>query len=439
MTTPPLDPAPGAPNERPSAHPSPRPATRPPLTDEAKARFAARLESTKTAGAAQLALAIAKRIGDDGTVLCPKCSKVAPKGKFKIHPDGGWKHFSSDGCFGDPVKILQLAGISTGDAVKVLLGEQPSVAIEVPENAAALAEAFVGTRSKIDIDVFNGVMVYGQKTGGVEAAQEFYGTWHIDPAVVADSGAVYIKDTKKFAELILDRFGEDRLVESGLFVRTERGVFCLVNDRFPIVEPHRHPATGDVLYMQFRASHAQYQRYLDHKAGKREYKGSEKIVSLKGAPPAAQVGTGLYQLDKLPAGSEIYIVEGFKDQLAARTLGYNAYGLPGVGVAPPDRICALLARHTVYVAFDGDEAGQQGANGITEKQSDGTEKVVKKGLVTYLREHGVNAEAKVLFAGMDVTDILVSRHASGKATGTRCSCTTCVNFRTKNPQWFPNG
>lgn len=429
-------PASTTPSTRP-AHPSGR---RQQLSDEErKARFEADLERTRTDAACRLALAIAHRITDEG-ILCPKCAKLAPKGKFKIHADGGWKHFGSEGCAGDAVKVLQLAGIGTGDAVRVLLGQPTRTSIEIPDNAAELAAAFVGVKSKIHIDVFNGVLIYGQKTGGVEAAQEFYGAWHISPEVVAASGAVLIKDPKHFKDAILKRFGEEKLLECGLFTRTDRGdLYCLVNDRFPVIEPHRHPATGDVLYMQFRGSHAQYQRYLDHKAGKREYKGSEKIISLRGAPKSAQVGTSLHLIEQLPPGSDVHIVEGFKDDLAARTLGLNSYGLPGVGVFPPEKICQLLARHNVFVAFDGDEAGQEGMTGKVETLEDGTQKVVSEGLLAYLARHGVNAQAQTLFPGMDVTDFHVSRHASGKATGSRCDCATCTAFRANNPQWFPNG
>jgi hypothetical protein len=431
-TTPPA--APAAPAGRagsPTRPPQSR--GRRPLTDEErKQRFEARLAATRNEHSTRLALAIAKRLTDDGAVLCPKCGKGAPRGKFKIHADGGWKHFSSTGCSGDAVAVLQAAGISTGDAVRVLNGLPTRTPIEVPEDAAALAQAFVGVKSVVDTNVFNAVLHYGRNTGGVELAKEFYGTWHISPEAVQESGAVVIADPKQFEQGLIAKFGVERLIACGLFTTNSKGEpFCLVSKRFPVVEPHRHPVTGDVLYMQFRASHEQYERYLAHKRGEREYKGSEKIISLRGAPTEAQIGTGLHVLGArnpdgtyvVPDEAEVTIVEGFKDTLAGRTAGLHTYGLPGTGVRPPAEVCKLLSRFTtVKVAMDGDEAGNN----------------ARDELVEYLREHQVRAEPMAMPKDLDLTDVLVGWHASGHWTGTPCGCPTCTKFRTDHPDRFRN-
>lgn len=412
------------------------------IPEAAKERFAKNLAATKNETATRMALAIAGLISDD-LVVCPQCRKPAPKGKFKIHPDGGWKHFGSEGCHGDAVSVLQSVGITTGDAVRVLTGQEPRAEITIPENVAELASQFVGVKSRISLDVYNGVLHYGRATGGVAAAQEFYSQWHISPEAVERWGAVYIKDTKHFAAAILDRFGADKLIECGLFVQTSRGPYCLISDAFPIVEPHRHPATGDVLYMQLRGSPAQHQKYLKHKADPENvpYKGHEKFISLKGAPRAAQVGCGLHLIEALPHGSTVHMVEGFKDGLAGETLGLNAYGIPGVDFRPPEKICQLLARHLVYVALDGDEAGKVGRDGKDILDEDGKVIGHTEGLIEYLVRHGVDARPKDIGSpelGLDVTDFLVAGNASGKfADGIPCSCATCVEFRAAHPAWFP--
>lgn len=423
-----------------SARPSTAP-NRPQLSDEERrARFEANLAKTRTEEHCRKALAIAKLVGD-GVVVCPKCRKPATRGKFKIHPDGGWKHFGSEGCSGDAVGVLQSIGIPTGDAVRVLLGLPTRTPIEIPENLAEIAAQFVGVKSKISLDVYNGVLVYGRKTGGVAAAQEFYGTWHIAPESVEAWGAVYIRDSKHFAQKILERFGEDKLIECGLFVPTQRGPYCLVSDKFPLIEPHRHPATGDVLYMQLRGSHAQHQRYLLHKADPDNvpYKGHEKFISLKGAPRAAQIGCGLDLIEKLPAGSDVYIVEGFKDGMAAHTLGLHAYAIPGVDFRPPAKICALLSQHNVWVTLDGDDAGQVGRDGKVKTDADGNVIGHTEGLLAYLVRHGVNARPRDIVPGlpMDVTDYLVATMVTGKRNnGVPCGCATCADMRTKHPDWF---
>lgn len=409
---------------------------------EAKERFAERMAATRNEGATRRALAIARLVCDD-VVICPACRKPAPKGKFKIHPDGGWKHFSSEGCHGDAVSVLQSTGIATGDAVRVLLGLPTRTEIDIPDNVAELASAFVGVKSKVSLDVFNGVLWYGRKTGGVQAAQEFYSTWHLDPQAVEDWGAVYIRDPKHFATAILDRFGEDKLLECGLFVPTQRGPYCLISDAFPVVEPHRHPATGDVLYMQLRGSHAQHAKYLQHRADPSNvpYKGHEKFISLKGAPRAAQIGCGLHLIEPLPAGSVVYVVEGFKDGLAASTLGLHAYAIPGVDFRPPEKICKLLARHKVFVALDNDDAGVAGRDGRVRKDAEGNVTGQSEGLLGYLRRHGVDASPQDIGPaglGLDVTDFLVAGYASGRRNGgTPCPCPTCVAMRDEHPQWFP--
>lgn len=401
--------------------------------------------ATRSEEATKRALIIAGRAAEGG-VICPGCNKPAGPGKFKVHGDGGWKHFSSDGCHGDAISVLTgTLDVGFRDAVNALVGKPTSVKIEVPDTLPDLP-MFKAFRAKIDIEVYNGILIYGQKTGGVAAAQEFYGRWHIAPEVVEASGAVMITDPKHFRENILARFGIERLVACGLFVISnnpklsdDRRQVCLLNEKWPVAEPHRHPLSGDVLNIQFRASHEQYGRYLQHKAGALPFEGNQKFVNLKGAPPAAQVGAGLDLIDKLEPGQEVRVVEGFKDALAARTMGRNAYGIPGVDYRPADKICQLLARHRVVVALDGDEAGQEGALGKFEiDEATGKTRMVKEGLLPYLQRKGVgNVTPQLLPDGRDVTDLLVEWYATGRAPergGVPCGCATCVAYRTAHPE-----
>lgn len=430
-----------APTAERTANRPPSPNQRPGISETALELFNQRLAATKNEGATRKALAIAGFISAD-VVVCPTCRQPAPRGKFKIHPDGGWKHFTSCGAHGDAVSVLQSVGITTGDAVRVLNGLPTRTEIAVPEDVAAAAAAFVGVKSKIDLDVFNGILVYGRKTGGVQAAQEFYATWHISPDAVEALGAVYITDPQHFATTIQERFGLDRLIECGLFVQTKHGPYCLISEAFPVVEPHRHPATGDVLYMQLRGSHAQHQRYLEHKADPKAfpYKGREKFISLRGAPTSAQIGCGLDLIEKLPAGSAVHLVEGFKDGLAAATMGMHPYAIAGVSTRPTEKICQLLARHTVFVTTDGDEAGRNARDGVDKVDDQGNVIGRSEGLVEYLRRHGVDARPQNIGRPeheLDVTDFLVAGHASGRFNnGTPCTCSTCATMRADHPMWF---
>jgi hypothetical protein len=389
------------------------------LTDEELEKAKAACKSRE---ALELAMATVGYLSADGvTGICPKCQKELPLGsKLKLHESGMYKHFGSEGCSGDAISVMMALEPTPGvkvnfiNAVKFLNGLPTTVEIKRPDKLPELgARSFTAV---VDKDVYKGILLYGRKTGGVDAAIEFYGQWHISPDAVRESGAVYIKDPRDFAKNILAKpdWGAERLIRAGLFVETDRGPRCLIDDSFPVVEPHLHPSTGLPVYLQFRASNKQYQKYLEHKRGEREYKGSQKFLSLRGAPREAQLGSGLPRIAKLPAGSIIYIVEGFKDMLAARTLGTEAYGIPGVDFRPPAGVCKLLADKRVRVALDGDEAGEKHF----------------QALINYLKDNGVNdVERHEVKQGLDITDSLVKRYASKG-----CNCPACQKFREEHPE-----
>ena len=444
---------------RAAARPSGRPRPTPTPTDQAArpSRITeADKQATKSADALQLALAYSNRIGD-GQVQCPGCNEWAVlEKKFKIFPDGGYKHYGSSGCHGDAITVLTADPLRLNfiDAVCLLVGKPTRAKVDRPRGdlPTLTVSSFKAT---VDVEVYNGVLAYGRRAfdgAGVKAAQEFYAQWHIDPEVVARSGAVYITDPKHFAAQILDRFGRDRLVACGLFKENDKGeAYSLVSRKWPLVEPHRHPGTGDVLNMQFRASNEQYAKYLAHKAGELPYDGNQKFINLRGIPDNAYIGAGLDEIEKLPPGSTVYIVEGFKDRLASETTGAHSYGVPGVDFRPPKKICDLLARHRVIVTFDGDDAGAKGMFGTVEVSDESGETVVGKdgkplrlpnhnvpphltvtkqtsvGMLEYLQNNGVlDISYYLLTDGMDVTDRLVAKHAKDG-----CACTACTAMRTR--------
>ena len=115
----------------------------------------------------------------------------------------------------------------------------------------------------------------------------------------------------------------------------------------------------------------------------------------------------------LPAGSKIYVVEGFKDMLAARSMGVDAYAIPGTGVMPSKKVCAMLARFDVIVVLDGDAAGAKGRENLMVHL---TANSVKCRVMSDIREN------------LDIADILVERFAHQG-----CDCTTCVDFTNSRP------
>jgi hypothetical protein len=216
--------------------------------------------------------------------------------------------------------------------------------------------------------------------------------------------------------------------------------FFLFNDDYPVLEPHTAP-NGNILGMQFRPSFQRMLRVKEHKNWKAKWSGfkdsegntlepgvayslayaadpdkaGEKIpyltpfLSLKGAGPDSLVGCGLHLISKLEKPETIYIVEGFKDMLSAYTMGAYAYAIPGVGVMPPEKVCKILSKHNIVIALDADKAGDEGSIKLQEwLKSNNVESVIKRNP----RE------------GMDITDILVERHAHDN-----CQCLTCKEWR----------
>jgi hypothetical protein len=139
-----------------------------------------------------------------------------------------------------------------------------------------------------------------------------------------------------------------------------------------------------------------------------------KFMSLKGGGVESLVGCGLERLANLPDGQSVYNVEGFKDRLAARTMGLEAYGLPGTGAMPSSKSARVLRRHSNVLSMDGDEAGQKGREAL---------------LVHYA---GLDVPARLSTgtqAGMDVADILNKRRAEEGH-----QCPTCDAWRAAHPQ-----
>ena len=149
----------------------------------------------------------------------------------------------------------------------------------------------------------------------------------------------------------------------------------------------------------------------EHAGPKAEY--VTPFFSIRGAGNDSLIGCGLLKISTLKEPSEIWIVEGFKDLLAARSMGFEAYAVPGVGARIPDKVMQLFLDkgHNLVVCLDGDEAGQRGRIAITAA----------------LNERGVPCTPHPgLPDGMDVADVLVKAYAESG-----CSCATCVAWRLK--------
>jgi hypothetical protein len=336
---------------------------------------------------------------------CPKCGR-SKNGKVAVFADGG---FHCHGCgyhANNAVDFLVDQGWSFVNAKKALNGQAYDgnpAPVDLP--TVELRPEFTAVP---DPEVYAAVL----ECGDVDKAVEFYGRWFIDPDAVRRSRVTRIVDQAGMARTLKNLFGAERLIASGL--ATDEGLF-LVNARYPVVEPHLLP-DGRVAGLQFRASedteadiaaHKAYTKARDEaKARGEKYTGRKveyvpKFLSLRGAPITSRCGFGLQRLADLRAGvdngarpGKVYVVEGQKDVLAANTLGLEAYGLAGAGLKPVRAVCNLLLPFEVHVSLDGDAAGAEG----------------RQRLLEHFAAHGVTAVDHPPPDGMDICDVLVSKH-----------------------------
>jgi len=407
-------------------------------------------DQDRTERIAQARIQIARALAVEGYVsdslaVCPQCHGTG-KGKNKVFDDGGftchrcgfYTHNAVDfltrprvrqggqiigqatEVTGDTVK-LRSRGEETvvkasevtleggkwrfGDAVEVLLGaDLPHPEGKPPATGKiAVAKSFVADENW---ELYEHVV----SLGSLEAAQEFFSRWHIDPDVVARFRSVRItmSDTA-LMKALRERWTPEQVVSSGL--ATPSG-FMLLDHRYPVIEPHLTP-DGRVAGMQFRASEETERKVAAHKQFSARRKAAEdakapfdepevpyvpKFMSLAGATQAMAPGIGVANLAALVAAGDpaklrrVYVVEGFKDVLAGETMGMTCYGVPGAGKVPVRGVCQLLARFDqVFVTLDGDEAGAEG----------------RKRLLAHLESHGINAVEKTPPEGKDIAFSLV--------------------------------
>lgn len=381
----------------------------------------------------------------NGHLVCPSCGTNKPKKvEAKISSSGRnyWTCYRC-GAYGSATKLLRDNGRKLPQAVNELLGRSV-----ISGNFAVLPEVVhvKPFTSVIDIEVYNAV----RRLGSIDGAAKYYARWHIAPEAVAEAGASRVMDPTKAHKELISRFGEDRIRDAGILTTDKNGKdYWMFNDDYPVIEVHAW-TNANVCGMQFRPSERQLKKVLAHKLWKKrwssitdsdgkvldsseayeiakavnpktagvEHKYVPPFMSIKGAGPDSLIGCGLRRIETLPKGQRIYVVEGFKDLLAARTLGVEAYAIPGVAGMPNAKVCKFFADRgdTLIVTLDGDEAGARG----------------RDTLMAHFATHGVIAERKDdLRDGMDITDILVELNAHNG-----CLCPTCKDWISTH-SWEP--
>jgi len=391
-----------------------------------------RTDAEVTSASQQINLAVALCGLTAGERLtCPWCG-TSKKGTVRIIADKFYLKCHKCGEWRGAVKLVQeILGVSFPVAVDLLNGKDPQGSseddehrakrlAEMAERAAALAKnSFRAEMTAETVAVYNAVLA--SKHVSLEAAQRYYATWHISAEAVATVGFVYIVSPDELAAELLERFGRETVVKSGIAKeldekdkdrdRSKTGLRFMFSASYPVVEPQIGPA-GNCMSMQFRPSLAQKAKIDAHKRGEAPYVPA--FMSLRGAGPEHLIGIGLDYLITLPP-TRVDVVEGAKDVAADLTLGNKAFGMPGTGVLPPAKVIKALARagHTIRICMDGDEAGRAAQ-----------QKVLEHFLAAGYPEDMIFVHP--MPDGLDVTDILVRREANRG-----CQCPTCSAFRGK--------
>ena len=363
-------------------------------------------------------------------LVCPECGTSKPKKVVYKKAKKYWKCYRC-GAWGSATKLLQdQHGLSFPKAVNVLLGKDT---IDGGQPTRTINEKhIVADEFQADIDHELYEQVLNSRWTSSQAAQHFYRTWHINAETVERQRATVVTDPDMLLAELVEEHGETRLTRAGLAKAAEEREFdgkpvelplrLLVNTKYPVVEPAISP-NGLVLNMQFRASAATKQLVDRHKQDKHDDSVAAEdkaryvppFLSLRGQTAGHMVGCGLQQLATAKPGSVIYVVEGFKDMLAANTMGANAYAIPGASVLPPKKVCDFFKSRDfeMLIALDGDKQGQASSKILAE----------------HFEQHNVRCRLKVdIGDGMDIADILVSRCARNG-----CECHTCRSWSEKHP------
>lgn len=408
-------------------------------------------------------------VDDHGNVVCPVCGRGGSK-KVRLFPGGGFQCYSSDWCNRGNnlgIDLLLENGWKFHDAVSALLGLPHGHKMDAIK---ALSVDVNGFRAVVDSEVYERIV----SLGDVNAAVQYFGRWHISKEAVEELGTSVILDVPAMKATLLKEFGKDRLESCGVLRPGEDGGrdYWVINKNYPVLEPHRN-LEGRVVGLQARASAEREARYKKHLAYSKAKKAAEaageefreptaderyvgKFSSLRGGQVGLHlVGGGLPRLKDLETGTRVYIVEGIKDLLAMRTMGFEAYALPGVGVAPPADVLRTLARFDLKVSFDADDGGDTGSDRLAEnllpggiifselgkqwaaahpgldpismaqtemeaRSIEGPELEFALKVVARRKELGLRCTRKRPPQGKDVADVLVDKH---RQSG--CSCSAC--------------
>ena len=284
------------------------------------------------------------RAGREWKACCPFHNEKTPS--FTINDEKGFYHCFGCGAHGDAIRFLTDAqGLPFMDAVKELAAK---AGIEVPAPDPQARERAERTSTLTDV-MASCQKWFAEQLAGIEGAEarEYLKNRGIDAAAVARFGIGLAPDGRNKLKTALSSLGEDKLVETGMLIKTDEGE---TYDRFRgrLMIPIRD-ARGRVIAFGGRILGTGEPKYLNSPD-----------------TPLFDKGRTLYNIDRASPASRqakrLIVVEGYMDVIALDRAGVAEAVAPN-GTAVTEHQLERMWRldPAPILCFDGDSAGQKAA------------------------------------------------------------------------------
>lgn len=284
------------------------------------------------------------RAGREWKACCPFHNEKTPS--FTINDEKGFYHCFGCGAHGDAIRFLTDArGLPFMDAVKELAGK---AGLDVPAPDPKARERAERTSDLTDV-MASCQAWFADQLAGIEGAEarEYLKNRGIDQKVIERFGIGFAPDGRTKLKNALPSLGEDKLVETGMLIKTDEGD---TYDRFRgrVMIPIRD-ARGRVIAFGGRILGPGEPKYLNSPD-----------------TPLFDKGRTLYNIDRASPASRqakrLIVVEGYMDVIALDRAGIAEAVAPN-GTAVTEAQLERMWRldpHPI-LCFDGDSAGQKAA------------------------------------------------------------------------------
>jgi DNA primase len=285
-----------------------------------------------------------QKAGREFKACCPFHNEKTPS--FTINDEKGFYHCFGCGAHGDAIRwMTDQRGLAFMDAVKELA---QAAGLEVPAADPRAAEKAERANSLHDVMTAASEWFCGQLQGIEGAdARAYLKQRGLGDETVKAFGIGFAPDSRGKLRSALKRFGDDRMIETGLLISVEDKE---PYDRFRgrIMIPIRDPR-GRVIAFGGRILGAGEPKYLNSPD-----------------TPLFDKGRTLYNLDRAGSASRqtnrMIVVEGYMDAIALAQVGIGDVVAP-LGTALTEHQIDRLWRmvDVPVLCFDGDAAGQKAA------------------------------------------------------------------------------